>query len=311
MSNTPKIPSPPEPLTASHLNQIHEILKQMKDNQEETKVALKKTNDALDTIRSELNEMHSSVVSNTARISRLELDQGETRDALKGEIEDLRRKVAIGSQKANDMSLIIKGFPDDTYDVDKVITSLIKHFNLDGGANDYYKFSRDIGEDRETKQRKIVHMLSVNLNHTNDRVKIFEQLKANGTITYKDLIEDCDDTLAPTKIHIENKLSYENLMIKKRLLELKRMNSIVKFFMRSGLFIIQLPGGNKTQAIYSPEQLNEIFPEAAYSSGDNDHPIRRPNKRQNVSPPSIQNEEGSRKRVARNRTGLNTQMQLQ
>lgn len=307
MDNIPMNSSPPEPLNTTHLNQI---LQQMQKNQEETNNALKKTTDALDTIKAELNEMHSSVASNTAKINRLEHDQGETRDALKGELEELRRKVAIMAQKANDVSLIVKGFPLDTYDADTVITNLIKHFNLDGGANDYYKFSRNIGVDRETNQEKVVHMLSVNLNHTNDRVKIFQQLKANGTITYKDLIPDCDNNLATTTIHIENKLSVENLKIKKRLLELKRMQAIEKFFMRSGLFIIKLQGANETQAIYSPEQLNELFPETTCVSQDNDRPIKRPNKRQIVSPPSIQSNEGSSKRVARNRTGLNEQMQI-
>lgn len=299
--------------TEQMIAKLEEVLQNQKKSEEVLLRQMRsdklELNATLDGIRNDLTQMKTSIDGNTTRINQLEQQLGETAEEQKDEIEQLRMKIASVEQKALSTSLILKGFPNNSFDVEKVVKNLSKHFNLTAGVRQSYQFSIDVGTDRLTNQPKVNHMLAISLNTENDKQKIFQKLKADGNILLKDLMKradddtmdsddkqaeeeaaDSDDSLATTPIFIESKLSLENLRIKRRLLELKRSGAITNFIMKSGLFLIHYPRSAEKRIIYCMAQLDALFPVAAYPKpqrGDEKTSNMNMNKRrQAISPTS-------------------------
>lgn len=284
------------------------LLKQMRSDKLELQQEMTKTNETLGDIRNELSLMKNSISKNASRIDQLEQKLGETTEAQRDDIEYLRMKIASVEQKALSTSLILKNFPNNSFDVENVVKNLSKHFKLTAGVRESYQFSINVGTDRLTKQPKINHMLAITLYSENDKQKVFEKLKADGNLLLKDLMKRADgdamdsevepaedeaagseDSLAKTPIFIESKLSLENLSIKRRLLELKQSRAITKFVMKSGLFIIHYPRTTETRTVYSMAQLEFLFPAADYPKPQrNDKMTSNLNKRRpDISPTSL------------------------
>lgn len=283
------------------------LLKQMNDDKLELQNDLAKTNETLDDIRNEFNHMKSNVSSNTAKIDQLGQKIAEATEEQKEEADLLRKRMAALEQRLLASSLIIKGFPTANFNVETVIKNLSDHFKLSAGVQASYKFSINVGLHRDTKQQKFIHMLAVTLNSDNDKMKIFQKLKADGNLLLKDLISDCDGDSAQIPIFIENKLSFENLRVKKRLLELKVTGAITKFFMRSGLFIIQYPNTTETRSIYSLTQLEAMFPSAMYPKPKRNEEIsNNNNKRRNSLSPTTQSNGHLQKRHNMGTAGTST-----
>lgn len=268
-----------------------EIAKASDDLQE--KIA--KTNDTLEGIRAEFNTMKSTVALNSNNILGLEQKMVEASQENFDNTENLRMRLAALEQKSLDSNIILKGFPSNDIDIETVVNSLSTYFALTGGVKESYMFSRDLGLDRVTKKQKISHMVSVSLSTDNDKMRIFQKLKSHGHLMLKNLVPNiADDNIATIPIYIDTKLTFENLRIKKRLLELKTSGFISKFFMRSGLFVVQHPTTSATQAIHSMHQLDFLFPEESYPKPTREQRDERrrsaKRSRESLSPESLAEE---------------------
>lgn len=103
--------------------------------------------------------------------------------------------------------------------------------------------------------------MSITFSTLRDKMKLFEFIREEGHLMMKDLIANVTSDERLNKIWIEHKLTTENLIIKRKLLELKRGGKIDGFRLRSGLFIVSGKNNQMIPSIYDTDQLNDIFPD--------------------------------------------------
>lgn len=125
-------------------------------------------------------------------------------------------------QKQSENGIVIKGFPNNNYDEQEIKQNLLSMCELVSGVSDCYKFSINIGTDKQTKQPRFAHMMVLTFVANSDKAKLIAMLKEKGHFMFGDLSSTCPVDLRESKIWGENRLSRENLQIRKRLLELKR-----------------------------------------------------------------------------------------
>lgn len=295
-------------MTSQQLDSLQKtLIEAMNSNTSQLRAEIAKTNETLESIRTELTEMKSSISSNTANIDQLKQKLLDTESGMGNNLEDIRKRMAAMEQQALAPNIILKGFPSNNFSVKAVVEKLRTHFELAGGIKESYMFSREYGHDDVTKRPKISHMMAVTLTNTDDKNRIFQKLNDEGHLVLKNLLESADDEgtsdteTAKTPIYIENKLTYENLRIKKRLLELKIAGVIAKFFMRSGLFVIEQPVTMATQIIHSMEMLDWMFPLKKYpkpTKQQRERPRQTTKRKNELSPTTNANEAHVNKKMS-------------
>lgn len=261
---------------------LQQLMDLMTANQQLTNNSLEKINLTLEGIKADINQIKSTVAENTARVENMELQLGETSTALYNETEYLLKRISASDQQALSSDIVLKGFPSAAIDCEAIAVKLVSHFGLAGGVRECYHFSRSLGVDKSTNRPKIAHMMAVKLNNNNDRTKIFHKLRDEGHLVLKNLVESCADMEAGTPIYIDNKLTAENLRIKKRLHQLKLAGRIEKFFMKSGLYVVRQPNSSSTATIYSYNQLQFLFPEDERREQPQRQPIRPSTKKRGL-----------------------------
>lgn len=194
-------------------------------------------------------------------------------------------------QKRLSNGIVIKGFPTANFDPHEVKQNIVSTCGVEMGFNECYKFSRMIGKDKDTQQPVYIHMMMVTFLSQLDKSKVFERLKENGHFLLKNLVSSCDNKDMDTKIWIENRVTIENLKLRKRLSQLKREGKIDNFMMRSGTYIISYIDSftnRRSLGIYEVSQLDEIFPENSKRKvSDSSSPIETVNpKQQRIANPS-------------------------
>lgn len=225
---------------------------------------VKGLDDKLTNLKVTIDEVIKNTNTNTTNISKLEKNFKEHKGECETDRLSLRKMIRVNDQKKLANDIVLKGFPHDKFDVNEVKQNIATICQIEHGYNDYYKFSRNIGKDKETNEPIIIYLMTLSFVSNLDKKKVFKVLKEKGHWLLADLLSNCEGDEKEAVIWVENSMTVENLKIRKRLLELKREAKIVGFMMRSGLFIVKVNQKDGTVAtfnIFELSRLNEIFPE--------------------------------------------------
>lgn len=232
---------------------MQELLEAIKSSKTELSEKIDSIDLALTTMQRQVNVNSDEISNNKTEIRNL-------RDELETERRQLRREVKSLQQKQVANGVLLKGFPSCDFDPGEVLQNLSTLACFVAYVSEYYKFSVNIGIDKNTKKPRKIHMMSITFSTQSDKSKLFDLIKSQGHLMLKDLIHTADNTQGLDKIWVEHKLTTENLLIRKRLLELKREGKIEGFKMRSGLFIVGGKNGQQIPSIYDIDQLDSVFP---------------------------------------------------
>jgi regulator of replication initiation timing len=233
-----------------------------------------------------IDTIQSSVNTNTTKIKDLEESLEKHKSTCDNDRQQLRKMVRTGEQKRLENNIVLKGFPSSKFDVNEVKQNLAAICGLENGYNNYYKFSRNVGKDKETNEPIWIHHMTLSFISLMDKSKVFKTIKEKGNLLLSDLLSQCDDKEKGVHIWVENALTIENLQMRKRLLELKREGKIAGFMMRSGLYVIQhktADGQQETYNVYEMSQLNQRYPMPRV--GDNNNKRVRKSDSQSPSIP--------------------------
>jgi ribosome biogenesis protein Nip4 len=248
----------------------------------------KKVESEIEALKVNMEALDTSVKQNKSKIEKVEAALNSHKKAYELDKKLTRKLIRQTAQRTLDNDIILKGFPDSNFDFNEVMQNITSICNLQHGYNNSYKFSRNIGINKETQEPMIIHLMSLSFISKMDKDKVFAKMKAEGHFLLGDLLSTATEDNKLSQIWVEHKLSLENLAMRKRLLQIKRDGKIEGFVMRSGIFIIQqkdAAGNIFKLSISEMNQLNEYFPEPKNNSDNNTNPkrLREPNS---SSPPT-------------------------
>jgi hypothetical protein len=224
----------------------------------------KRLSDKITNLTETISSIQKTTTTNTSNIIKLEEKFNKHKTTCDNDRQLLRKMTRTVDQKRLVNDVVLKGFPNGAFDEKEVMQNVAASCGMENGFNDCYKFSRNIGVDKQTNEPRWIHVVTLSFISHMDKMKLFARLKEEGHFMLPDLITECDEGEKSTQIWIENALTIENLKIKKRLLQLKRDGKIVSFTMRSGLFVVQhksLDGQMKSFNVYELSHLQRIFPQ--------------------------------------------------
>lgn len=213
----------------------------------------------LDSIKDEIQGLCSAVANNAKRITKIEamMEQQMTK------VTHTSKLAKRTAQTILKNAIVIRGFPNNEFDEHEVAQNIITICDLKHGFDDCYKFSRNIGIDRETNVPRNIYIMHLSFLSNMDKIKVFKRLKESGHFTLNQLLATCPDDLKSHQIWIDHALTHENLQIRKLLMSLKRDEKIERFALRSGTFVLTIKnadGSVKTVTVCELEQLNKWFP---------------------------------------------------
>lgn len=219
----------------------------------------------IDSFKEEFNELHKKVDKNTQQLS-----QVQKKIAKQGEKLFITSKLArTNAQNLLRNGIIIKGFPNGAFDENEVIQNILSICGVTHGLNEFYKFTRNIGSDRDTDTTKQVHNMSLNFISYMDKLKVFTKLREKGHFTLGELTVSCPEDQKTLRIWVDHSLTIENLKLRKELLALKRDGYVTSFTLRSGLFLVKHndPRGiEKVSTVYECAQLDSMLPQVPQNS---------------------------------------------
>lgn len=224
---------------------------------------------ALKEIRASIDELRTKVDDHTTDISKLKEDIAAVQELTDSEQFRNHQLLRSIEQKQLSNDIVLKGFPDTSFDIAEVSQNLKALCSFASGFNDAYKFSVNIGLDKATKAPRHAHMMSLSCAALADKNKLFATLKANGGITLGDLVTGYTEDQRRAPIYIDHRLTSENLSIKKRLLELKRAGMILGFTLRSGIFVVKFTDQRSDLSVFEMWQLDRAFPNKENSASTN------------------------------------------
>lgn len=246
-------------------------------------------------LKDELRTVKSEVTRNTNNIAALKEDLDLHKSNCEGG-DTSRRLLRQTDQKLLDSDIILKGFIDDSADIDEIKQNLSAICNIQQGFSNSYKFSRTIGLDKKTKKPIDIHMMSLSFVSKLDKEKVLTKIRDEGHLLLGDLLTQCPSDAKTNQVWIDHKLTRENLALKKRLLQLKREKLIDGFSMRSGLFVAKQKDATGRPLSFTASELSELlkqFPESTKNT--------KRHRSENSSSPSTPNPDGKFAKVVNNK----------
>lgn len=222
--------------------------------------AIGKNTKMLEDMKTEMSGMRKAIDVNSIEIKKVDGKIETLRKEFHKDRNHMHKLIRQLDQKQSQNGIVIKGFPDNKFDEEEIKQNISTMCEFISGFSECYKFSINIGKDRETNEPRFAHMMVLSLVSMSDKTRLFETLKKQGHFMLRDLSSSCPVDMMETKIWIENRLSRENLQIRKRLLELKNEGLIEGFTMRSGLFLVQQKGADTKFTVFEMIQLDQMFP---------------------------------------------------
>jgi hypothetical protein len=223
----------------------------------------KKISEEMNNLKVTLGDMKKSIATNTTTIKKLDTKFEKHKNTCNNDRDFMHKMMRTSDQKMLSNDIVVKGFPTSQFDEHEVKQNIAAACSTEFGFNDCYKFSRQIGFDKDTKEPRFIHIVTLSFISHLDKMKVFNKLKDQGHFLLSDLISECPKDQQDQKIWIENALTIENLTLKKSLLQLKREGKIEGFAMRSGLFVVTTKDGNGRAVVNNfseLSQLHRVFP---------------------------------------------------
>lgn len=250
----------------------------------------------LDSVNEEIRGLNLSVEKNTKGLSEV----NTIIDEQQHKITHTAKLVRTNAQNLLKNAIVIRGFPDNNFDVNEIAQNITAICDIKHGFNECYKFSRNIGQDQKTKAPKYIHIMHMTFISNVDKEKVFIKLKQKGHFVLGELLASCSEDRYSHQVWLEHSLTLENLKIRKQLLSLKRIGAIEKFVIRSGMFLVTQSnqhGKEKTFVVNELDQLIKMFPEEVQQETNN----KRPRQSDSVSP----NTQAPANKITRNTSANN------